>query len=145
MGRRWYLLAWDDDRADWRTFRVDRIADPWTARAQGPRHELPDGLDAAAFVKARQLAQAPTYRMVATVQASAAHVARRLEDYAAEVEPLGTERCRVTIDADTLDWLTFRLLQLAADVEIHEPPELVDHVLRLGDRLRRAGAGRATS
>src|SRR6266545_6447022 len=24
-GRRWYLLAWDTDRQDWRTFRVDRI------------------------------------------------------------------------------------------------------------------------
>ena len=25
-GFRWYLVAWDLDRADWRTFRVDRIA-----------------------------------------------------------------------------------------------------------------------
>ena len=24
-GRRWYLVAWDVDRQDWRTFRVDRL------------------------------------------------------------------------------------------------------------------------
>ena len=24
-GRRWYLVAWDTDRTDWRTFRVDRL------------------------------------------------------------------------------------------------------------------------
>ena len=40
-GRRWYLLAWDLDRDDWRTFRVDRIT-PRTPT--GPRftpRELP--------------------------------------------------------------------------------------------------------
>ncbi|WP_433497868.1 WYL domain-containing protein [Sphaerimonospora sp. CA-214678] len=28
MKGRWYLIAYDPDRADWRTFRVDRIARP---------------------------------------------------------------------------------------------------------------------
>jgi predicted DNA-binding transcriptional regulator YafY len=140
MGRRWYLLAWDADRADWRTFRVDRVSDPWNTRSRGPRHALPDGLDAPAFVRRQQLAQAPTYRMVATVHAPADRVARRLGDVA-EVESFGSDRCRVTSAGDTLDWLAFRLLQLEADFEIHEPVELVEHVRRLGDRLRRAGAG----
>lgn len=32
-GGRWYLVAWDLDRADWRTFRADRI-DPRTPTAR---------------------------------------------------------------------------------------------------------------
>src|ERR671919_2171878 len=27
-GRRWYLVAWDHRRDDWRTFRIDRLAKP---------------------------------------------------------------------------------------------------------------------
>ena len=138
VGRRWYLVAWDVDRSDWRTFRVDRIDDPWTARSRGPRHELPDGLDPAAFVERQTLARAPTYGMVATIEASAAHVARRMGDAALVIESLGDDRCRITGAADTLAWLTFRLLQLDADFEIHEPPELSAYMQLLGDRLRRA-------
>ena len=82
VGRRWYLVAWDVDRGDWRTFRVDRIEDPWTTRWRGPRHELPDGLDPVAFVERQTLAQAPTYEMVATIEAPAAHVARRIGEAA---------------------------------------------------------------
>ena len=41
-----------------------------------------------------------------------------------EIEPLGDDRCRITGAADTLPWLAFRLLQLDADFEVHEPPEL---------------------
>ena len=74
VGRRWYLVAWDVDRGDWRTFRVDRIVDPWTTRSRGPRHELPDGLDPVTFVERQTLAQAPTYQMVATIEAPAEHV-----------------------------------------------------------------------
>src|SRR3954464_9063334 len=28
LGRRWYLIAWDLERGDWRSFRVDRMAAP---------------------------------------------------------------------------------------------------------------------
>ncbi len=49
---RWYLVGWDLDRGDWRTFRVDRLA---LRTPNGPRftpRELPGG-DVAAFVDAR--------------------------------------------------------------------------------------------
>ncbi|CAM5685369.1 Bifunctional ligase/repressor BirA [Streptomyces glaucescens] len=42
-GRRWYLVAYDLDRADWRTFRVDRISDPFATGARFAPRELPDG------------------------------------------------------------------------------------------------------
>ena len=59
-------------------------------------------------------------------------------DAALVIEPLGADRCRITGAADTLPWLAFRLLQLDADFEIHEPPELSAYTQLLGDRLRRA-------
>ena len=139
VGRRWYLVAWDVDRADWRTFRVDRIEDPWTTRSRGPRHELPDGLDSVAFVERQTLAAAPTYRMVATVEAPAAEVRRRLGEAALEIEPLGDDRCRIMTGEDTLPWLGFALLRLDADFEVHEPPELKGYLEQMTDRLRRAG------
>src|SRR6476646_8798139 len=50
LGRRWYLVAWDRRREDWRTFRVDRIERP---AATGPRftaRALP-AKDASAYVR----------------------------------------------------------------------------------------------
>jgi predicted DNA-binding transcriptional regulator YafY len=138
VGRLWYVVAWDVDRNDWRTFRVDRIEDPWTTRSRGPHHELPDGLDPTGFVERQTLAQAPTYEMTATIEAPAARVARRMGEAALEIEPLDDHRCRISGAADTLPWLAFRLLQLDADFEVHEPLELRRYVDQIGARLRRA-------
>jgi predicted DNA-binding transcriptional regulator YafY len=135
MNRRWYLVAWDVDRADWRTFRVDRIDDPWTTRSRGPRHELPDGLDPVAFVERQTLAAAPTYRMAATIDAPAAEVRRQMGEAALEIEPQDDERCRVITAEDTLPWLAFALIRLDADFEVHEPPELRRYVELLAKRL----------
>ena len=51
-GRRWYLVAWDVDREDWRTFRVDRMQEPKALTRTFAARELPEGVDAAAFVEA---------------------------------------------------------------------------------------------
>jgi predicted DNA-binding transcriptional regulator YafY len=39
---------------------------------------------------------------------------------------------------DTLEWLAFRLVQFGCEFEVHEPPELIEHLRELGDRIRRA-------
>jgi predicted DNA-binding transcriptional regulator YafY len=140
MNRRWYLVAWDVDRADWRTFRVYRIEDPWTTRSRGPRHELPDGLDPVAFVERQTLAAAPTYRAVATVALSSGEVRRRMGEAAVEIEPLGDDLCRITTAEDTLPWLAFRLVLLEADFEIQDPPEMQLYLHDLGDRFVRCAA-----
>jgi predicted DNA-binding transcriptional regulator YafY len=142
MHRRWYLVAWDADRAAWRTFRVDRIEDPWTTRSRDPRHELPDGLDSVAFVEHQTVAAAPIYRAVATVEAPAAEVRRRMGEAVVEVEQLGENRCRITTAEDTLPWLAFRLLQLDADFEVDDPPQFGAYLRRLARRLNRATRGR---
>ena len=138
FGRRWYVVGWDEDRADWRIFRADRMQDPWSSARRAPRHDLPDGQDAASFIRARQLARAQVYRLVATIHAPAELVAPRARDVATELDPLGPDRCRLTIDGDTLEWLLLRLIVLGADFEIEEPLELVDHTRSVLDRLNRA-------
>ena len=41
LGRRWYLVAWDRDRMDWRSFRLDRISEPEPTGQRFPARELP--------------------------------------------------------------------------------------------------------
>jgi predicted DNA-binding transcriptional regulator YafY len=135
-GRRWYLLAFDLDRDDWRVFRVDRVRDPRLTGLRATPRTLPDE-DAAAFVIRRMHGLAPTYRAVATLHASAVQVAARLGD-AGELEPIDARRCHYRSDPDTLDWLAFRLALLGCEFEVHEPPELIEHLRALAARLTRA-------
>ncbi|MFI8435230.1 helix-turn-helix transcriptional regulator [Streptomyces sp. NPDC079020] len=46
-GRRWYLVAYDLQREDWRTFRVDRVSEPFATGARFVPRPLPgeDGED----------------------------------------------------------------------------------------------------
>src|SRR5581483_2381879 len=64
--RRWYLVARDLDRQDWRTFRVDRISAPVLT---GHRFAPAAGVDPAAIIM-DSLASVP-YRWEAEVRLSA--------------------------------------------------------------------------
>lgn len=137
-GHRWYLVAYDNDRDDWRIFRIDRIGDPRAIPGQAAERELPAD-DAAAFVKARLFDLAPTYRAVATLHVPADLATMRLGgDVHGDVEPIDEDRCRLHLQADTLEWLAFRLIRIDCDFEVDEPPELADYLRGLGDRLTRA-------
>src|SRR5262245_62091530 len=73
-GRRWYLVAWDRGRDDWRTFRVDRLARPASAGGRCTPRTLP-AADAAAFVEQSIAATAHRYQARVTVHAPADEVA----------------------------------------------------------------------
>ncbi|WP_131736812.1 helix-turn-helix transcriptional regulator [Actinomadura roseirufa] len=136
-GRRWYLIAYDLDRDDWRMFRVDRIAQPRpTGQRRTPR-ELPGG-DAAEFLKSRLRGMAPTYHAEATLHLPAAQARARLGADTGEIRPLTPATCRLTGHADTLDWLAARLIMLGCEFEVHGPPELRSHVHALAGRAARA-------
>jgi predicted DNA-binding transcriptional regulator YafY len=79
------------------------------------------------------------------LHAPAAEVAPALGDAAADLEPVDDHTCRWHARADTLEWLAFRLTTLGCDFEVHDPPELVDHLRALGDRLTRAVGGQVAS
>jgi predicted DNA-binding transcriptional regulator YafY len=131
---RWYLVAWDIDRQDWRTFRADRI-EPRTPT--GPRftpRELPD---LETYVMAG-LGQATwRFRARVTVHAPAEVIAGRLPP-AITVEAVDEHTCVITAGSDTPHMLALYLGMLDADFEVTEPPELVKHIRRLGERYSRA-------
>src|SRR3954470_18435838 len=134
-GRRWYLVAWDLAREDWRPFRLDRLTRPAGTGVRFRERTLP-APDAAAFVD-RSIAAAPhRYETNVVLHASAEEVRRRMPR--AEVEPLEDGRCRLTASDDELRWLALRLVMLDVDFEIDGPPELREHLRGLSRRLARA-------
>jgi predicted DNA-binding transcriptional regulator YafY len=141
-GRRWYLVAYDLDRADWRIFRADRVRD---AQATGGRAtpRKPPATDLAAYVVERLYDLVPTYRAVAVLTEPASRVAPRLGAAPGELTDLGDGRCRWHSHADTVDWLAFRLLGLGCAFTVEKPPELVAHLRVLADRAAAASGARA--
>lgn len=136
-GRRWYLVAWDADRADWRTFRVDRVHNLTSLPGRVTPRDLP-AQDAATYLASTLGDLAPTYEAVATVRMPASGVALRLSEVALDVQPIDRATSRVRLRPDTIEWLGFRLALLGADFEVHAPPELVQYIAELGARLKRA-------
>jgi predicted DNA-binding transcriptional regulator YafY len=138
-GHRWYLVAWDRRRGDWRTFRLDRVTRPASTGVRFHPRDLP-AKDAAAYVE-RSLAAAPTrYEAVLTLHVPAEEIASRVPAYWGAVEPIDGRTCRYTTGDDDLGWLAVRIAMLGVDFEVSEPPELVDHLRSLASRLRRATA-----
>jgi predicted DNA-binding transcriptional regulator YafY len=137
-GRRWYLVAWDSDRKDWRTFRVDRIQPRLTT---GPRvaPREPPAQDLAAYV-ARGVSYAPPCRARIKLLAAAEVVAERLPPYMGLIEPIDEHSCFFEIGAPTFESLAMHLSLLGVDFELSEPVELVEQVRRLSDRYRLATA-----
>jgi len=133
---RWYLVAWDTDRRDWRTFRADRI-EPRTPT--GPRfapRDPPDG-DVATYVLRGVGSATWRHRARVTVHAPATAVAGRLPP-AVLVEAVDEHTCIVNVGSDTPQMLAVYLGMLDVDFEVGEPPELVEQLRALADRYRRA-------
>lgn len=133
-GRRWYLVAWDRERGDWRTFRLDRLSDPTpTGRTFDPR-PIPHG-DAGAYVADGFSAAMARYEAVVTLEAPAGEVRERARRLWGEVEPIDAGRCRFRSADYDLDWLAARIVTLGVDFTIHEPPELVERARLWARRL----------
>lgn len=138
-GRRWYLVAFDLERQDWRTFRVDRVQPRIPTGPRFTPRELPEGGDVAAYVSRRVSAAAWRYRAAVVVHLPATALADRLTPAAGAVQPLDEETCLFETGADTVQTLAVHLSLLDADFVVQEgPPELLDYLDRLADRYRRA-------
>ncbi|GLZ61425.1 MULTISPECIES: helix-turn-helix transcriptional regulator [Micromonospora] len=138
-GRRWYLVGYDNDRDDWRIFRVDRITDLRPTRNRVAARQLPAS-DAATFMTEKLLELTPVYRAVVTLHAPVERMAGPLSGAGVELEPIDATSCRLRSNADTLEWLAWRLLTLGCDLEVHEPPELIAHLRQIGTRATRAAS-----
>jgi len=143
--RRWYLLAWDVDRADWRTFRVDRIAGPLgPPGARFAPRPLPSD-DPAAYVS-QAISSAPyRYQARILVHAPADDVARRSSPTAGRIEPVDADRCILHTGSNSLDELALYIGLKGFDVEVLDPPELVETLRDLSARLARAAQASAST
>ncbi len=142
LGRRWYLVAWDCDREDWRTFRIDRLERPAPAGGRFEPRALP-GDDPAAFVAAGLRAAPSRHQARVTLHAPAADLEKRPYMWGT-VEALDDGHCTYRTSDDSLDWLAMRIGMLGVDFEVHEPPELAERCAQLAQRFgRAAGVDRA--
>ncbi len=145
-GRRWYLLAHDLGRDDWRTLRLDRLrprVGP-DGLATGPRfepREVPGG-DPAAYV-ASKVADVRPFRCRVRVLAPPDVVREHLWTDQARLDDLGDGTCRLHLATDAVDGAVIMLVGLGLEVVVEAPDELAEAVRALAQRCLRAVAGDA--
>jgi predicted DNA-binding transcriptional regulator YafY len=137
MSRRWYLLAWDTSRRDWRTLRVDRIGSTPVTGARFPERALPDD-DPARYVAAGVSSQAYRYTARVTLHAPLADVAPHVGPATGTLTAQNPDSCELVTGADSLPGLAFLLASMHVDFTVLEPEELREHLAGMGERLTRA-------
>jgi predicted DNA-binding transcriptional regulator YafY len=141
-GQRWYLVAWDLDRADWRTFRVDRMRE---GMSPGPRftpRPLTDE-EVEALVSRGIPVEARLYQARVIVRVPAEELAQRFGAWLGTITALDDTSCILETGADNLEMLAGYLGLLGADFVVSEPPELVAAVQALAARYAAAAAAPA--
>lgn len=136
-GRRWYLAAWDMERKNWRTFRVDRIQPKLSTGLRFTPRTPPDG-DFAAYVS-KSISYDP-YRHQARVilYAPVEAAAERIPPGVGILEAMNEGTCLLHTGAYSLDSLSIGLALAGFDFEVQEPPELIDRIRSLAERFGRA-------
>jgi predicted DNA-binding transcriptional regulator YafY len=136
-GDRWYLIAWDLERADWRTWRADRIErfDPTGRRF--PERQLPDS-DISAYVSRNVARAAWRYSAHIEIDAPADDVRRDIDSQVGSITPLPNGRCVLEAGADSLWTIAVWCAAFDRDFRVLDPPELIDYVRLLSDRYARA-------
>jgi predicted DNA-binding transcriptional regulator YafY len=143
LGRRWYLVSYDLDRHDWRTFRLDRLRDVERTGARFAPRALP-APDASTFVR-ESLKQVPTsYVVEALVAADPGAVRDRVGPWAT-IEPAADGKALMRMRTDTFDWPAMVLGNLGAEFTVLDPPELVGYLVELSTRFARATSSPSTA
>jgi predicted DNA-binding transcriptional regulator YafY len=138
-GQRWYLVAWDLAREDWRTFRVDRITAPVSPdRRFQPRQ--PPARDIVAYVARGVSAARDRYQARVLLYAPLHEVERRVSYRFGTLEPADEDSCVLHTGADWLGGLAVYVANIGVDFAVLDPPELRAVVRDLGERFARAAA-----
>ncbi|NUR73048.1 MAG: YafY family transcriptional regulator [Hamadaea sp.] len=136
-GRRWYLVAWDVERHDWRTFRVDRMEPKIPTGPRFTPRPLP-AEDLAAYVSKGVSTAAWRYTARVVIHAPADVVAERLPAMLGAVEAVGDDHSAVTLGADNVEMMAVWLGAIGHDFTVENSPELVAELRLVADRYRRA-------
>ena len=144
-GGRWYLIAWDLERDDWRSFRADRIA---LRSSTGPRftpRSVPGG-SATEFLRSRFTGAVPgeTWPCVGRVLLYAP--AHEILPFAGDgiVEAVTSNHTRFEVGSWSWIALAASLNRFDTDLEVIDPPELRDAFAVLA-RRNMASAGPRTT
>lgn len=139
-GRRWYLVAWDGHRDDWRTFRLDRVQEPQLVGSHFTPREIIGG-DAADLV-ARSIDLTVRHEdatlLIRAAFDDVAAVLRWVDHKLLEGE---ADRCVVQIRSEDVGRLAMTVAEIAlvAPVSVLEPAELVETIARLATHLSDRG------
>ena len=134
FGRRWYLVAWDAARKDWRTFRVDRIDKPVLSGLRFVARKLP-AEDIAAYVTRGIAYEQYPHRASVILHAPIERMAPLVPCALGTLEAVDEKRCRVHLGAYSIEMLAGYLGMFGVDFEVTEPPELIDQLRRLATRF----------
>ena len=137
-GRRWYLMAYDVDRDDWRTFRLDRMTDvgPTTWRFHAREHE-----DPATYVQRSVASAAYRFQARILVHAPLAEVTEHTSVRSVVLTAVDDRTTLLEAGSETLYGLAFHLSWLGWEFEVQEPAALREELAAMGARALRA-AGR---
>ncbi|MGH8870401.1 MAG: helix-turn-helix transcriptional regulator [Acidimicrobiia bacterium] len=128
-GRRWYLVAFDLDRDDWRTFRLDRVAGPKPTGMRSARRDAPDPVE---LVQRGIAIEAWRHRATVRLHASHEAAARIIHGTVGSLQAAGDDECILIIGADDLGWLARYLLGLPFRFTVEEPVELSAELGEIG-------------
>ncbi|MET7288659.1 YafY family protein [Streptomyces sp. NPDC005573] len=144
-GQRWYLVAYDLGREDWRTFRVDRVSEPSATGARFSPRELPEG-SAAEYLRRSIRGRQPAYAYAVRFAAPPEDVASRVPWWAGTPEGDGEGGCVLRGESTgPVEALAIRLAAVGYEFAVLSPDELSSCVRDLGARMSRAGAAGAGS
>jgi predicted DNA-binding transcriptional regulator YafY len=137
-GRRWYLVAWDLDRADWRTFRVDRVSGLEATGHRFPPREPPDD-DVAGYLSRGVSTRVYPARARLRLHVSAEVAAQRITPTSGVVVPIDDRSCELEAGSSSFEELAVWVALIGFDFDVLDPPELGRVVRDLASRLGRVG------
>ncbi|WP_435216895.1 helix-turn-helix transcriptional regulator [Streptomyces sp. bgisy034] len=135
--RRWYLVAWDLDREDWRTFRVDRVT---PKPPHGPRFapRTPPAEDLAAYVSRGVSTRAYASQAVIRLLVPLEEAAESVSPTAGQLEAEGPGSCLLRTGAGSIDVMVIHVMLMGFEFEVVEPVELVEAIRTAQGRLARS-------
>jgi predicted DNA-binding transcriptional regulator YafY len=135
-GRRWYLVAFDLDRADWRTFRIDRVHGVPVCGGRFVPREMPE--EAGTYVSRSVSTRPYRYQAKVILHASLADMRELISPTSGTLEAIDDQRCYLYAGGDYPSFFAANLTELGVEFEVLEPPELREQLQAMIDRLTRA-------
>lgn len=141
VARRWYLLAWDRQREDWRTFRLDRMSDVFPTRVRFEPRAMSDD-DARARVEAAVRWRDRSVKARVVAEMPQADLVEHLGWYGREVVAVDAGHCAWPIEADSVENLSMALMWMPRGVRyrVEGAPEVLDFLAMQAERFAEASA-----